>query len=367
MYSFTPEQEQHIQIKGKALIGQVFKYKQLCSVLDIEPKTAGNSRKRHIQDINNIIKLKEIDMNGLTAYQIIDVYETPLVPYYDEEMWYKAVKSRMCKILKDTPKDSFMWFTRTPLLYAMNMVNQNYKVLMNPVANQKLSTKLNRDLDDEKEVCSIIGTILSNRLYDALEKMGKERIIQYNDGFVVKVMMQYPGSKEIVTRFIPAPVSSEKDSLFQVICALENQVIDDISSNHKFYTKDAAFKNRAKCRQLYYFEFIQLRDTLAQEKTGEMGKWIKEHAPYCLDVKAVYDAKFMTPIWKEVDKQIEELDRDYEILNKSAQEKIRSTKNKEMARFNELREGIINICIDSSTKIDYSKIIGGYRESFLTK
>ena len=83
MYSFTPDMEKSIQAKARDLIGQTFKYKQLCEALDIQPVAHTNtcSKNKQLRDLANLIEYEEVPAGKQKGYLIVSVYDNPKLAY----------------------------------------------------------------------------------------------------------------------------------------------------------------------------------------------------------------------------------------------------------------------------------------------
>lgn len=350
MFTYTQEQQVVIQNNAAENLGVTLRYKELCKALNIEPEKSPTTKQKQLRDLQTLIELKEIPIGKQTGYVITKVYPEPLLPYYDNDEWYAAIKSQICAIFqgRDNEHDS-IWFVRKQLLYALGAVNHNYMLLMSENKRYQMSKYYERSFDHELDACRIAGGIIADRIYDALERMESERLIICTNGYVLRIMT---GGSD--SAFIEIPCDDVKDSLFQYLFNAETKIIDEVAEENKTYAKNASYKNRNRVKFNYYEEVIKKRNEFVRspEFLGELNTRFNTKA---IAVQNMFDVKFITPIWAETEKYIEHKPFAKSLINKASQEKILASKNKKLERYKDLIDGMVKIFISADPTFDYSK------------
>ena len=356
MYSFTKEQIENIQSKALNCLGQPMKYKELCEKLDVSYIRQTKLKNNQLRDLGTILEIQSVPIGQKTGYVITKIFETPELPYYDDDEWYAAIKSQICSIFREAHNDRTQWFVRTRLLTELGAVNENYQLLMNPIDKAKLVSFRKRKFDNEEEVCRIIGRILVDRIYDALIKMEKERLIIYTNGYVLfgKIKDIFDPQKERTIQ-IEAPYSSEKDSEFSYLYALESEAIDDVAETYGCYSRDAEFKNRNRVKGGHFEAFLDCRDKRIQ--SNEVLEHYKEKYPDLISIEKILDVKFITPVWADHELTIPYKPYAKRIINKTSQQRILTSKDKQLERYKELIDGVVKVFINADTDIDYKELL----------
>ena len=356
MYTFNQEQIKTIQTHAIEYLGQAMKYKDLCNSLEIPYLKQTKLKDKQMRDLQTILDIQETKIGKQTGYIITQIYNTPELPYYDDDEWYAAIKSQICSIFREAHNDRTQWFVRTRLLTELGAVNENYQLLMNPIDKAKLVSFRKRKFDNEEEVCRIIGRILVDRIYDALIKMEKERLIIYTNGYVLfgKIKDIFDPKKERTIQ-IEAPYSSEKDSEFSYLYALESEAIDDVAEIYGCYSRDAEFKNRNRVKGGHFEAFLDCRDKRIQ--SDEVFEHYKEKYPDLISIEKILDVKFITPVWADHELTIPYKPYAKGIINKASQQRILTSKDKQLERYKELIDGVVKVFINADTDIDYKAIL----------
>lgn len=356
MYNFSKEQEGAISNKAKLLIGQPMRYSEMCRALGVNPETAGKKKARQLRDFNNLFDYS-IEPNGKQIKYVINkVYSEPLLPYYDKDEWYLAVKTRVCEILRDN-NYQITWFTKTPLLRNLGAVNDNYAVIMNLTKRLQLEDILGRDMSIDHEVCRIFGNLLSDRIYDALNRMAdNEKIISYADGYVVRYI------KSGVSQYYLVPMMKAEDGqliksdLGEYLRNLEIKAIDAaIEQNNPDVLKYNHSINRDFYKHLYCDDVEQYLSEAFS--TTEVQQYLSEQGVDFDTIKGIYSVKFITPIQRQVESELKWMGKSQKIINEAAKDKLMTTKSKELKRYEAMKKGLIDICIDLSTETKYEDMI----------
>lgn len=363
MYSFNEEQIKSIQSKALNYLGQPMKYKQLCENLAIPYIRATDLKKKQIRDLQTILEIQSTLMGQKTGYIITQIYSEPQLPYYDDDEWYAAVKSRIRTIFNENPDKNYLWFFRSKLLYEIGAVNENYRIIMNPKGKARLTAHYARKFDNEKAVCEIAGGIIADRIYDALVKMQKERLIICSDGYAIKgTTKSFAFDKEQnkfiekeVPTYIDVPYNAESDSLFKYIYRLDNEALDEIAKTYDLYNDTDNFKNRNRVKGAHFDDFVDARNKRIQ--SDEVFERIKKEHNNLISVEKVFDVKFITPVWEVNEKTIQYKPFAKNLINKASQEKILTTKDKRFNRYKELIDGVVKIFINADTEVNYKKIL----------
>ena len=363
MYSFNEEQIKSIQAKALEHLGQPMKYKQLCENLAIPYIRATDLKKKQIRDLQTILEIQSTLIGQKTGYIITQIYSEPQLPYYDDDEWYAAVKSRIRTIFNENPDKNYLWFFRSKLLYEIGAVNENYRIIMNPYSKARLTAHFDRKYDNEKAVCEIAGGIIADRIYDALIKMQKERLIICSDGYAIKATtnsfvfdkaLNKFVEKEVAT-YIDVPYNAESDSLFKYIYRLDNEALDEIAKTYDLYHDADNFKNRNRVKGAHFDAFVDVRNKRIQ--SDEVFERIKKEHDNLISVEKVFDVKFITPVWEVNEKTIQYKPFAKNLINKASQEKILTTKDKRLNRYKELIDGVVKIFINTDTEVNYKKIL----------
>ena len=363
MYSFNEEQIKSIQSKALNYLGQPMKYKQLCENLSIPYIRATDLKKKQMRDLQTVLEIQSTLIGQKTGYIITQIYSKPQLPYYDDDEWYAAVKSRIRTIFNENPDKNYLWFFRSKLLYEIGAVNENYRIIMSPKSKAHLTAHFDRKFDNEKAVCEIAGEIIADRIYDALVKMQKERLIICSEGYAIKGTIksfifdksQNKFVEKETPTYIDVPYEAEPDSLFKYLYRLDNKAIDDVAKIHNLYSDTDSFKNRNRIKGGHFDEFVDARNKLIQlEETFERIK--KEHDSL-ISVDKVFDVKFITPVWEVNEKTIQYKPFAKNLINKASQEKILTTKDKRFNRYKELIDGVVKIFINADTEVNYKKVL----------
>lgn len=363
MYSFNQEEISTIQTKALNHLGQPMKYKELCTELNIPYFQQAKTRQKQLRDLQTILEIQEIQIGKQSGYIITQIYSEPQLPYYDDDEWYAAVKSRIRTIFNENPDKNYLWFFRSKLLYEIGAVNENYRIIMNPYSKARLTAHFDRKYDNEKAVCEIAGGIIADRIYDALVKMQKERLIICSDGYAIKATtnsfvfdkaLNKFVEKEVAT-YIDVPYNAESDSLFKYIYRLDNEALDEIAKTYDLYHDADNFKNRNRVKGAHFDAFVDVRNKRIQ--SDEVFERIKKEHDNLISVEKVFDVKFITPVWEVNEKTIQYKPFAKNLINKASQEKILTTKDKRLNRYKELIDGVVKIFINTDTEVNYKKIL----------
>ena len=363
MYSFNQEEISTIQAKALNHLGQPMKYKELCTELNIPYFQQAKTRQKQLRDLQTILEIQETQIGKQSGYIITQIYSEPQLPYYDDDEWYAAVKSRIRTIFNENPDKNYLWFFRSKLLYEMGAVNENYRIIMNPYSKARLTAHFDRKYDNEKAVCEIAGGIIADRIYDALVKMQKERLIICSDGYAIKATtnsfvfdkaLNKFVEKEVAT-YIDVPYNAESDSLFKYIYRLDNEALDEIAKTYDLYHDADNFKNRNRVKGAHFDDFVDVRNKRIQ--SDEVFERIKKEHDNLISVEKVFDVKFITPVWEVNEKTIQYKPFAKNLINKASQEKILTTKDKRLNRYKELIDGVVKIFINTDTEVNYKKIL----------
>ena len=363
MYSFNQEEISTIQAKALNHLGQPMKYKELCTELNIPYFQQAKTRQKQLRDLQTILEIQETQIGKQSGYIITQIYSEPQLPYYDDDEWYAAVKSRIRTIFNENPDKNYLWFFRSKLLYEIGAVNENYRIIMNPYSKARLTAHFDRKYDNEKAVCEIAGGIIADRIYDALIKMQKERLIICSDGYAIKATtnsfvfdkaLNKFVEKEVAT-YIDVPYNAESDSLFKYIYRLDNEALDEIAKTYDLYHDADNFKNRNRVKGAHFDNFVDVRNKRIQ--SDEVFERIKKEHDNLISVEKVFDVKFITPVWEINEKTIQYKPFAKNLINKASQEKILTTKDKRLNRYKELIDGVVKIFINTDTEVNYKKIL----------
>lgn len=363
MYSFNQEEISTIQAKALNHLGQPMKYKELCTELNIPYFQQAKTRQKQLRDLQTILEIQETQIGKQSGYIITQIYSEPQLPYYDDDEWYAAVKSRIRTIFNENPDKNYLWFFRSKLLYEIGAVNENYRIIMNPYSKARLTAHFDRKYDNEKAVCEIAGGIIADRIYDALIKMQKERLIICSDGYAIKATtnsfvfdkaLNKFVEKEVAT-YIDVPYNAESDSLFKYIYRLDNEALDEIAKTYDLYHDADNFKNRNRVKGAHFDDFVDIRNERIQ--SDEVFERIKKEHNNLISVEKVFDVKFITPVWEINEKTIQYKPFAKNLINKASQEKILTTKDKRLNRYKELIDGVVKIFINTDTEVNYKKIL----------
>lgn len=363
MYSFNQEEISTIQAKALNHLGQPMKYKELCTELNIPYFQQAKTRQKQLRDLQTILEIQETQIGKQSGYIITQIYSEPQLPYYDDDEWYAAVKSRIRTIFNENPDKNYLWFFRSKLLYEIGAVNENYRIIMNPYSKARLTAHFGRKYDNEKAVCEIAGGIIADRIYDALIKMQKERLIICSDGYAIKATtnsfvfdkaLNKFVEKEVAT-YIDVPYNAESDSLFKYIYRLDNEALDEIAKTYNLYHDADNFKNRNRVKGAHFDDFVDVRNKRIQ--SDEVFERIKKEHDNLISVEKVFDVKFITPVWEINEKTIQYKPFAKNLINKASQEKILTTKDKRLNRYKELIDGVVKIFINTDTEVNYKKIL----------
>ena len=363
MYSFNQEEISTIQAKALNHLGQPMKYKELCTELNIPYFQQAKTRQKQLRDLQTILEIQETQIGKQSGYIITQIYSEPQLPYYDDDEWYAAVKSRIRTIFNENPDKNYLWFFRSKLLYEIGAVNENYRIIMNPYSKARLTAHFGRKYDNEKAVCEIAGGIIADRIYDALIKMQKERLIICSDGYAIKATtnsfvfdkaLNKFVEKEVAT-YIDVPYNAESDSLFKYIYRLDNEALDEIAKTYDLYHDADNFKNRNRVKGAHFDDFVDVRNKRIQ--SDEVFERIKKEYDNLISVEKVFDVKFITPVWEVNEKTIQYKPFAKNLINKASQEKILTTKDKRLNRYKELIDGVVKIFINTDTEVNYKKIL----------
>ena len=363
MYSFNQEEISTIQAKALNHLGQPMKYKELCTELNIPYFQQAKTRQKQLRDLQTILEIQETQIGKQSGYIITQIYSEPQLPYYDDNEWYAAIKSRIRTIFNENPDKNYLWFFRSKLLYEIGAVNENYRIIMNPYSKARLTAHFGRKYDNEKAVCEIAGGIIADRIYDALIKMQKERLIICSDGYAIKgTTKSFVFDKEQnkfiekeVPTYIDVPYNAESDSLFKYIYRLDNEALDEIAKTYDLYHDADNFKNRNRVKGAHFDDFGDARNERIQ--SDEVFERIKKEHNNLISVEKVLDVKFITPVWEINEKTIQYKPFAKNLINKASQEKILTTKDKRFNRYKELIDGVVKIFINTDTEVNYKKIL----------
>lgn len=357
MYKFDENEEKEIMANGLKILGQELRYSELCKNLGIKPVTGTKQKTSQLKDLSNLFDYDIVPCGRQVRYVIRRVYERPLLPSYDKDEWYVAIKTRICEMLRDNNYQA-MWFTQTPLLKDLGAVNDNYGVVMSNNKREQLESLLGRGMDMDYEVCRIFGNILSERVYDALDKMAKkEKIIHYSDGYVIRYI------KDGYYKYFEVPIVIEKDGeltiseLSKILSHIETQAIDDAirKYNPGFLESQPDLVNRDFYKYIYSsFVDNQIELALNEESVKEK---LKEFGVDFDEVYGLYNVKFISPIKRLVDTELRWRGKSKQMINAASKNKLLSSKRKELIPYEAMKKGLVDICIDLTTNTNYSAMI----------
>lgn len=356
MYSFTPDMEKSIQAKARDLIGQTFKYKQLCEALDIQPVAHTNtcSKNKQLRDLANLIEYEEVPVGKQKGYLIVSVYDNPKPAYYDSDERYESFKSQLFEIL-DKP-----WFTRTSLLCDLGMINDNFRVLLNPHKRHLVEEYCERSFYNESRFCGIIGGILADKAYNALDRMKREGLIHYEKGYAIAVKLNLSDSEKSWKKdidYIDVPPDDEKDSLYQTIKKMDEEIAYEIDDESKaLISNDRPNMVRIKKPETiinsHYKEFRKKRkERIISDESGLL-EMVKHKNDKIIYIVSILDVRFITPIVDSVGTKANA----EAIINKCAIESVLSTKAKGLKNYEVLRKGFPDEYICLQPKMNYRRI-----------
>lgn len=363
MYSFNTEEIKSIQTAAIDHLGKPMKYKELCENLNIPYIRATNLKAKQIRDLQTILEIQSTTIGQKTGYIITQIYSEPQLPYYDDDEWYAAVKSRIRTIFSENPDKNYLWFFRSRLLYEIGAVNENYRIIMNPKGKARLTAHYARKFDNEKAACEIAGGIIADRIYDALVKMQKERLIICSDGYAIKATTtsycfdekQKTFIEKEVPTYIDVPYDAEADSLFKYLYRLDNKAIDEVAKMYDLYPDTDNFKNRNRVKGAHFDDFVDIRNEFIQSE--EVFERVKKENKNLISIEKVFDVKFITPVWGVNEKTIQYKPFAKNLINKASQEKILTSKDKRFNRYKELIDGVVKIFINNDTDVNYKKLL----------
>lgn len=342
MYSFSLEQEKEIQNNGKILMGQELKLGELCETLNIKKPSGTNEKIKLLRDLSNIFVIKEVPFGKQKKYKIIDVYDSPLIPWYDKDEWYQSIKNIICKMIQDNNEQP-VWFTRTPLLNKIGAVNKNYTALMNKKDREKLEKIKDRDFTPDFEACLAIGDILSDRVYDTLRRMSKDRIIKFIDGYALKVWKN--GKKNFIT--VSGLDENKSQQLYKLFFQIDNIAIDNVLSVYA----PKRHISRGSIKQQYFQQVIKYRNMLIQD---EKIKQTLTNFGYNIDtVEELYDVKFILSDDRLVEQELKNTKKAKKVINLASKNKILNSQAKSLKRYDALLPGIVETYINSETIVNY--------------
>ena len=352
MYCFNQNEEKRIQDIAKDMIGQTFKYKELCEKLDIPYLTGKEKKDKQIRDLSNIVFLRKIPYGKQIKYLIVDVYDKPLLPWYDSDEWYSAFKVQVCSILKENNYGP-VWFTRTPLLKSMGVVNDNFNVIMNDKTREWLSAIKQTSFENEYRCCKVIGDLLYDRVSDSLKKMTRERIIVYTNSYALRYK-----TKKDELRFISSQPTEEDSSLYQYLLELDNMAIDILLST--FYPNvinrpDKKFTDRASFKAMHYYEVMEARNVLIQSE--DFKNKIRDMGYDFQSLEGLFDVKYIIPDRRLSEEVIKQYPDAVRLLNQAAKKKVETSKDKTLRGFEIIKNGLIDVCIELEPKEQYREEI----------
>lgn len=347
MYQFGPEEELRIRDKAKELIGKPLRSKELCEELNIESPKGSKQKQGIFQDLSNIFNYTAIPNGKQVKYIITQVYDKPLLPWYDRDEWYWAFKSSICEVLKANNYKP-IWLTRTPLLSYVGMVNDNYKAIMSKEKREALVEYYNRSFDTEYEGCKIIGNLLADRVYDGLRKMDKERIITYTSGYAI----QY--KKDGVKNFWPVSASEHYAPIYQFLFEIDNAAIDFVRKESKHYNLQELNFDRSAFKAMNFYKIIEKRNELI--KTAENKEKICKLGIVFDSIEEFYDVKYIIPDKRLAEEVTKQRPDSINLLNQSAIHKITDSKSKQLKRYELIKAGLVDVCIDLNSKVNYSNV-----------
>lgn len=347
MYQFSPEEEIKIKEGAKNLIGKSLRCKELCEELDIEPPNGSKQKDSLFKDLANIFNYSIIPNGKQSKYVITQVYDKPLLPWYDRDEWYWAFKTSICEILKANNYQP-VWLTRTPLLSYVGVVNNNYRAIMSKEKRQALVEYYNRSFDTEYEGCKIIGNLLADRVYDGLRKMDKERIITYTSGYAI----QY--RKDERKNFYPVSASEHKSAIYQFLFEIDNQAIDEIKKDLGYDKAKSADFDRTVFKALYFYQVIERRNSLLEQEDNS--DKLKELGVDFDCLEGFYDVKYIIPDKRLAEEVTKKRPNSIQLLNQAAIHKITESKSKSLKGYELIKAGLVDVCIDLNSKVNYSNL-----------
>ena len=359
MYSFTPDMEKSIQAKARDLIGQTFKYKQLCEALDIQPvaHTSTCSKNKQLRDLANLIEYEEVPAGKQKGYLIISVYDKAKPAYYDSDERYEAFKSQLFEIFKKSKRP---WFTRTSLLCDLGMINDNFRVLLNPHKRHLVEEYRERSFYNESRFCEIIGGVLADKVYNALDRMKRDGLIHYEKGYAIAVKLNLSDSEKSWKKdidYIDVPPDDEKDSLYQVIKKMDEEIAYEIDDESKaFVSNDRSDMVRIKKPETiinsHYKTFRKKRKERIKSDESGLLEMVRQENNKIIYIVSILDVRFITPI---VDSVVTKPNA-VEIINKCAVESVLSTKARGLKNCEVLRKGFPDEYICLRPKANYRHI-----------
>ena len=246
------------------------------------------------------------------------------------------------------------------------MINDNFRVLLNPRKRHLVEEYCKRSFYNESRFCGIIGGVLADKVYHALDRMKREGLIHYEKGYAIAVKVKLSDSEKSWKKdidYIDVPSDDEKDSLYQTIKKMDEEIAYEIDDESKaLISNDRPNMVRIKKPETiinsHYKEFRKKRkERIISDESGLL-EMVKRKNDKVISIFNILDVRFITPIVDSVDTKANAM----EIINKYAIESVLSTKSKGLKNYEGLRKGFPDEYICLRPKMNYRHIASRQEE-----
>lgn len=167
-------------------VGMVIKnYKELCKVLEIEPASGGNAKKKQIEWIEEYINYEK-DGYSFIINEVSDEEVKPMSDGRSEVIPYMEILEKLIlDLMVQEGNNETLFLSKTQILTQLKMINGNYMTGKMKVG--RLSEFMEVDEITAQDWYNSTGTMLERNVVSALDSLQKQSLVFWNKVITVDV------------------------------------------------------------------------------------------------------------------------------------------------------------------------------------
>lgn len=163
-------------------INKPYKYKELCTDLEIEPKNSTNSKKAQFKELECYFKI----VKNKTNYIITEIYPSPIEKTDERKNKIKyidIIELLLLDLLVQDENNGKVFLSKNKLLKSLFMINENYAYCKQRIP--KLSEYTNVQKQTVEEWYLSTGDMLKRNLKKALDHLENQALILWSNEITV--------------------------------------------------------------------------------------------------------------------------------------------------------------------------------------
>jgi hypothetical protein len=159
--------------------GDTFRnYKQLCEVLEIEPKTS-NSKKAQLKEMERYFKYEKVG----NKYNIISIYNVPLPENNNKTKYIQTIEKLILDKLVQEDNNGHIFISKNNLLEELKMINENYTYAK--YKQLRLSKHMNISIEEIEEFYLTSDDLLKRNIESALNGLRNQSLIFWTNAITL--------------------------------------------------------------------------------------------------------------------------------------------------------------------------------------